>query len=430
MVKFERLAEKIFGVLRSASDEVKIYTEDGDITVDPQLGTRFYIADPALLVTIDIENNKIELSINKTEEFSVTEKMQRRLKNLANEFLINYTVKNYEKSIIPRDFSQAAKINRMRQMPDQNVSESMSKMFGSKKTSYQQVESAKLLVRHRKEVDENVRGSRARNIKDIFIESGGERIRFPHNHLGGARAMARHMSFGGIMEDQVGNYITEHTGRLLKLKEFVRYAKNNKLINEGTEQILETINENLSTIKTDIARLSGVKSYHIIAERIKQTEPVELSEDQYGYNEAELRDMFTVKSFNEEFDSVLPTVNKMVAEKDHYLRKVEESALSQVWMKGSLDLTEEKMLSFESAEARMGYRLGAIASLISENEALASYVTGVSKRMQEGQEINAFEKSVISNVLENLTVKTEEIVAEDLKESIAYALSLEKYTRM
>lgn len=430
MVKFERLAEKIFGVLRSASDEVKIYTADGDITVDPQLGTRFYIADPAMLVTIDTENNEIELSISKTEEFSVTEKMQRRLKNLANEFLINYTVKNYEKSIKPRDFSQDAKINRMRKMPDQNVSESMSKMFGSKKTSYQQVESVKLLVKHRKEVDEDVRGSRARNIKDIFIESGGERIRFPHNHLGGARAMARHISFGGIMEDQVGNYITEHTGRLLKLKEFVRYAKSNNLINEGTEQILETINENLSTIKHDISRLSGVKSYHVIAERIKQTEPLELSEDQYGYNEAELRDMFTVKSFNEEFDAVLPTVNKMVAEKDHYLRKVEESAQTQVWMKGSLDLTEEKMLSFESAEARMGYRLGAIASLIAENETLASYVTGVSKRMQEGQEINAFEKSVISNVLENLTVKTEAVVSEDLKESIEYELSLEKYTRL
>lgn len=430
MVKFERLAEKIFGVLRSASDEVKIYTADGDITVDPQLGTRFYIADPAMLVTIDADNNEIELSMSETEQFGTTKNMQRRLKNLANEFLINYTVKNYEKSIKPRDFSQDAKINRMRKMPDQTVSESMSKMFGSKKTSYQQVESVKLLVKHRKEVDETVRGSRARNIKDIFIESAGERIRFPHNHLAGARAMARHMSFGGIMEDQVGNYITDHTGRLLKLKEFVRYAKNNKLINEGTEQILETINENLATIKHDIARLSGTKSYHVIAERIKQTEPLELSEDQYGYNEAELRDMFTVKSFNEEFDAVLPTVNKMIAEKDHYLRKVEESALAPVWMKGSLDLTEEKMLSFESAESRIGYRLGAIASLISENETLASYITSVSKRMQEGQEINAFEKSVISNVLENLTVKTESVVSEDLKESIEYELLLGKYTRL
>lgn len=430
MVKFERLAEKIFGVLRSVSDEVKIYTEDGDITVDPQLGTRFYVPEPGMMVTIDTDNNEIELSINKEESFEATEKMQRRLKNLANEFLINYTVKNYGKSIQPRDFSYKAKINRMRKMADQNVSESMSRMYGSKKTSYQQVESVKLLVKHKTAVDEDVRGSRARNIKDIFIEMAGERFRFPHNHLGGARAMARHMSYGGAMDDQVGNYITENTERMLKLKEFVRYAKTNNLINESTQQVLETINENLSTIRNDIARLSGAKTYHVIAERIKETEPLELSEDQYGFSEDDLKDMFTVKRFNEEFESVLPTVNKMVAEKEHYLRRVEESAQSSILLDGELDLTEEKMLHFESSEARLGYRLSAIASLISENETLANYVSKVSKRMQEGQEINAFERNVISNVLENLTVKTEQPVSEDLRESTEFELALEKYTRV
>jgi len=430
MVKFERLAEKIFGVLRSASDEVKIYTPDGDITVDPQLGTRFYVPEPSMMVTIDTDNNEIELSINKEESFEATEKMQRRLKNLANEFLINYTVKNYGKSIQPRDFSYKAKINRMRKMADQQVSESMSRMYGSKKTSYQQVESVKLLVKHKTAVDEDVRGSRARNIKDIFIEMAGERFRFPHKHLGGARAMARHMSYGGVMEDAVGNYIIENTGRMLKLKEFVQYAKTNNLINESTQQILETVNENLASIKHDIARLSGTNTYHVIAERIKETEPLELSEDQYGYTEDDLKDMFTVKSFSEKFESLLPTVNKMVAEKDHYLRKVEESSSSTIWVNGNLDLTEEKMLQFESEQARLGYRLGAIASLISENETLSTYISKVSKRMQQGQDINAFEHSVINNVLENLTVKTEETVSEDLKESKEFELSLEKYTRV
>ena len=148
MVKIERLAEKIFGVLRSLSDEVKIYTADGDITVDPMQGTRFYVEDPGIMVTIDTDSNEIELSIDKEESFKETEKLQRRLKNLANEFLVNYTVKNYGKSIRPRDFSYKAKINRMRKMADQNVSESMSRMYGSKKTSYQQVESVKLLVKH------------------------------------------------------------------------------------------------------------------------------------------------------------------------------------------------------------------------------------------------------------------------------------------
>ena len=430
MVKIERLAEKIFGVLRSLSDEVKIYTADGDITVDPIQGTRFYVEHPGLLVTIDEDNNEIELSINREQSFQETEKLQRRLKNLANEFLVNYTVKNYGKSIRPRDFSYKAKINRMRKMSDQNVSESMSRMYGSKKTSYQQVESVKLLVKHKKAVDEDVRGSRARNIKDIFIETAGERIRFPHKHLGGARAMARHMSYGGVMEDQVGSYIIENTGRLLKLKEFVRYAKTNNLINENTQQILETVQENMSTIKEDISRLSGTKTYHVVAERIKETEPLELSEDQYGFNEEDLKDMFTVKRFNEEFESVLPTVNKMVAEKEHYLRKVEESSQSPILMSGNLDLTEEKLLTFESEHARLGYRLGNIASMIEENETLANYVSKVSKRMQEGQEINAFEKSVISNVLENISVKTDQPVSEDLRESREFELSLEKYTRI
>jgi ATP-dependent Zn protease len=136
-----------------------------------------------------------------------------------------------------------------------------------------------MIVRHRKAVDEDVRGSRSRQIKAIFLEQGGERFRFPHNHLAGARAMARHMYEGGNMQDTIGEYIVESVSNMIKLNEFVRYARTNKLMNEASEDVVKTVKENINTLRNELKGLTGAKSYAKVSEAIAAREATVLEED-------------------------------------------------------------------------------------------------------------------------------------------------------
>lgn len=430
MIRLERLADKVFGIIRGFKYEVKMYSPDGDEIIDPQMATRFFIVEPSIMVTIDSEEGELEISISSDETFNETRRLQQNLKQLANEFLLNYTVRNHNKQIEPRDFSYKAKIHKVRQMKDEQMSESISRMYGSKKTSYQQVESVKLLVKHKTEVDEDVRGSRTRNIKEIFIERGGERFKFQSNHLPGARAMARHMSYGGAMDDQVGNYISECSQRLIQLREFVRYAKSNQLVNEDNARILSVVSDNVTDINEDLKRLAGTNSYRTVAERIKSSVPSELNEDQSGFNVDELKDMFTVKRFNEEFEKILPLVNHMVAERNQSLRKVEEASQQSIYISGNVNLSEQSVIEFENPQAQLGYKINSIASTIEENEDLVSFVKSVGNKMQKNEEVNAFEQQILSNVLENLVVRTPQSLAIGINESVEFEKFLDRYTRI
>ena len=49
-------------------------------------------------------------------------------------------------------------------------------VHGSLKTSYQPLDNVKLVVKHSKPVNEEVRGARSRNISKIFIQANEERF--------------------------------------------------------------------------------------------------------------------------------------------------------------------------------------------------------------------------------------------------------------
>ena len=48
-------------------------------------------------------------------------------------------------------------------------------------------------MRHKKAVNEEIRGARSRNIHSIFVQRGEERFKMAENNLQMARAMARHV---------------------------------------------------------------------------------------------------------------------------------------------------------------------------------------------------------------------------------------------
>ncbi len=193
------------------------------------------------------------------------------------------------------------------------IMEGYARATGSIKTSYIQLpEHTKLIIKHSAAVNEEKRGARSRNIKALFVENGaGERFRFPFKYLQGARAMANHVSHGGTPYDAIGESIIKLSEEVAQCTQFLRHVRTNKLVNEGNENIVETIKEKLKEFKSTVKRLQTSRGYNayqaestaIVEENDK--EAVDIT-DKFMYN--------TFKTAN--MDAVLETVARIVKEKD------------------------------------------------------------------------------------------------------------------
>ena len=75
---------------------------------------------------------------------------------------------------------------------------SESKLYGTSRTSYQDIGTARMIVKHSAPVNQESVTGRNTNIHSIYIESeGGERFKYPYKHMNGDRAMASHVTEGG-----------------------------------------------------------------------------------------------------------------------------------------------------------------------------------------------------------------------------------------
>ncbi len=485
MVEMDTLAGKVFSLLKGNGFQIKIFDEVGAEVTDPSLGRRFFVTSPNIMVTINEDENSIEFSKGQTVDEDVVGALQKNIRKLADEFMMNSNIKVFGKTIQPRDYAYQAKMKKDPVMETENnlkphnhhlvgqvlqrvkyfkntsvgqladdigldisdiqpalnrlvstgkivatpdshgtemmysvavdeaIMESLSKMFGTKRTSQQTLENVRILVRHKTPVDENVRGSRTRHISAIFLETGGERLRFPHNYLPGARAMAQHMAHGGSMGDKVGSYINESTGNLLKLQSFNRYVTTNNLINEDSSGIVDTVKENIETIRTELKKLTGSKTYETAKARLETFEREQLDED----DTSGLKDLFTIRRFDEKFEEVLPIVKQLVQEKDTYHKRIEEAAGTVVMLRRET-LSTTPMFEFASENARMGFKLNELALRIVENDELAGFINKIGTKMCKEGIVNDFEKAVLSQVLENAKIAEATSVKKEIKESV------------
>ena len=272
MISAKTVSEEVFKILKGNGHTLKLFTDEGETTVDPAEARRFFISELGSMVNFDETESKRQLhvSINQNTNLDEFKDTLAQLKNLANRSVIEYTLKSFTKNIEPKDQDyQAQKVR------DMKIEEGISPAYGTSKSSYQKLESAKLIIKHTKPVNEESRGSRSRNIYAIYIENAdGERYKMPTNNLAGGRAMLRHVKEGGTPHDKFGQHIQEQTVELKKLKEFAKYTKRNGLVNEDTADIVEAVSQRIASIRESIGKLKGCKCYHETKEKFEAKEPV------------------------------------------------------------------------------------------------------------------------------------------------------------
>ncbi len=94
-------------------------------------------------------------------------------------------------------------------------------MYGSSKSSYQKIGGSKVIIRHSTAVNEEKRGSRTRNIRQVFVETAdGERFKIPHQNLHAAKSIAYHLNNEGYFGDIVSERILEIAEKMNELKEY------------------------------------------------------------------------------------------------------------------------------------------------------------------------------------------------------------------
>ena len=276
-----------------------------------------------------------------------------------------------------------------------NINEaSLGKMTGSRKSSYQPLaDSVKIIVRHNKEVNEEVRGARSRNIHSILIQRGEEKFKMAENNLSAARAMARHLHNGGETFDVIGEAITEMSREFKKLKEFIGYVKKAKLVNETNEEFVSMALENIDTIRTNFKRLSGVKSYANAVESVTAYNNVELLQD-----DIDLESKFTETHFDDKVANVMDTLKASASRKHSFESKIIKAIESESF-EGITDLLkEDDLLEFESLNQQLGHQVSRLG-YSAKDETLGNYLHSISGKLNAGGQLNQFEYGAIKSCL-------------------------------
>ena len=275
----------------------------------------------------------------------------------------------------------------------EQIEEGFSTMSGSSKTSYQGLDNVKLIVRHKKEVNEEVRGSRSRNIHSIFVQRGDERFKMSENNLKAARAMARHVKNGGEPFDSVGSAINEMATEQRKLREFVRYVKKSGLVNEENESYVTLAVENIDFITTSFTKLAGVKSYANATEQVLDRTHTEVLQD-----DIDLEGKFTETHFDNRVANVVDSIKTAMSRKTGFERSIDTAVTTETFDQLKSLLSEDDGMEFATPYAKLGHQVGQMGNSVT-NPHLGNYLSGISKKLNNGDRMSQHEYTTVKSCL-------------------------------
>jgi len=329
MELIDKIADNLYQNIASKFGEVNIADQNASSVLESNQARLFDFnfvieGENYGAVTISIIDPKnFTVYFNEGLSGSLPESIQDRwfsflkeMRQFAKRHMMNFDVRNIGKNQLDKRDYEAITKNSSQYTTDEITMESVSKLFGSTKTSYQTVESARIIIKHRSAVDEDKAGSRSRQIQSVYIEnSAKERFKFPFKYLPGARAMARHISAGGNPHDDLGKHIIESVNEMYDLKNFVgKLQRADGFVHEDAKEVIHDAKKRYQGLKSTILTLGKTNGYKNYAENFQPTEA--------EFDESEIDSLKTklVRQVDQsDLTDVLPSVIKAQ-------RKVKEDA--------------------------------------------------------------------------------------------------------
>lgn len=396
MKPIEKTSDDLFQKLRNRFSPISMGDENADETANPSDARIFnfmYKEDEHEIgyVSISIINNRsfkvyygADL-VDQVENRSGWYNFLRELRLFAKRNLMSFDARDLAKNQLePRDFKFISQQDGTYKEKDVTVSESV--MFGSRRKSYQTMENVKMIVHHRKSIDETIPGSRSRYIESIYLErADGERYKFPYNYLTGARAMASHVNEGGNPYDEVGKHIIGMIKEMRDLSKFARRTKKHAMEDEQAGTIRSHVVERFHNLKKQLGAMSVKEGYARFVEGFK---PVDEAND----GVEQLKERFTQKVFDAQLEDTLPAVTRAIKEAE--MRQLAEADKSIGNLVKNLTLVLRKDDSademfrntkFTDGTGLLSYILGDIAGrAIGDNaDAIANFASDAAERIND-----------------------------------------------
>ena len=310
MKNLDTVANELFNKIRGRYPSITVGDSDATITNTPK-DARFFEFDFAKDKKVSISLDDSDLVIMYSQDLFDSDQESiksnwfeflKELRQFAKKRMLNFDTRDITKSNLDkRDYEYLSTEKQM----------SESKLYGTSRTSFQDIGSAKMIVKHTGPINHEQPAGRTRDIAGIYIESeNGERFKYPMKHLNGARAMARHVAEGGNPYDDFGKHIIGLSEELSKLRKFKTYMNRSSVMAEGLAGYLDVVNERIETVKKTAHALQSVSHYKEAFENFETTVLEEVPEDVSN----SWIDELTIKQFNEELKGVFPYIYKLVSE--------------------------------------------------------------------------------------------------------------------
>lgn len=331
-------SQDLFNKIRSQFANIRLGDENGAATADPQGAVFFEFefaedADTFGSVSISLadgESMKVYYNrdlVNKIDEDSRDEwyAFLKELKDFAVEHQLGFDVRDITKNnLTKQDYENLADTNKT--VNTGEMSEELARitklagvekapvaegLTGTSKSSFENLEKTRLIIRHKGKVDETVPGARSRQIQSLYIENeDGERFKYPLTHLAGARAMQRHVANGGRPHDEFGQHIIQTSEDIAKLNSFSRYVTNKDQLNDNAGDIIEQTKMKLENLRGYMKNLSKQSHYETASKDFKTSEEQILDDETVN----KLREKFTMKNLDNRVEDALPIINKIMSE--------------------------------------------------------------------------------------------------------------------
>ena len=310
MKNLDSIANELFNKIRGRYPSITVGDGDATITNAPK-EARFFEFDFAKGKKVSINLDEKDLTIMYSQKLFDSEDSSsksnwfdflKELRQFAKKRMLNFDTRDITKSNLDkRDYQYLSTEKQM----------SESKLYGTSRTSFQDIGSAKMVIKHTGPINQEQPAGRTRDIAGIYIESqAGERFKYPVRHMNGARAMAMHVSEGGNPYDDFGKHIVGLSEELSKLRKFKTYMNRSNVMAEGLAGYMEVVNERIEAVKKTAHALQSKAKYQEAFKNFDNTVLEEVPEDVSNTWIDEL----TIKQFNEELKDVFPYIYRLVSE--------------------------------------------------------------------------------------------------------------------
>lgn len=320
MREINKIAEGLFEKIRDRYEDVSLGDSKAMATQNPE-DARFFNFDYVVdgknhgnitLSIIDETSLKVYFSKNISHDLDDEQRKDwysflKELREFAKRNLLSFEPRDITRSTLKhRDIKQVSKSD---DTYDKDDVVSESRLYGTSRSSYENDGPVKIIIRHSDHIDPDQRGSRSRKIRAMYLEnSEGERRKLSHNNLRYARAMARHCSEGGSIDDEFGQHITEIAEECAKLRPFKAAMVRRVFEDDETKSIVEAAFEYHSLLKNTLGKMSGRKGYQQCKEDFTATSTSFIPEEDFDVDA--LKERFVKRSFNERMSDALPIVHK------------------------------------------------------------------------------------------------------------------------